>query len=94
MTTTPYKDELIRVIAALGLPDDTPIDMVAEHVEDVVGQLSTSNLRLETERKSCAAAVNARNELLVYMGTLRDDLRRRSWPGAAGLALAIARARV
>lgn len=72
MSTTPYKDELIRVIAALGLPDDHPLDQVADAVTDLAGQLETARI----QATGGAAAVGEADQLRSYLGRLQRDLRQ------------------
>lgn len=89
-SSTPYKDELIRVAALLGLPDDVDAGKIA----DRVGELVEADRRRTAEGDISALAQTQRNtfrdalrELTTYASAAVDDLaRRRERAGSPGAA--------
>lgn len=60
MTSTPYKDELIRVAHLLGLADDVDPTAVANALEDRLTELGVAAEDVEVERRRAAAELNIR----------------------------------
>lgn len=71
MSTTPYKDELIRIATILGLPDDTEPTAVAEAVQALKDSAATETQgRLQAE-----ANVKAVERMRAFQHERGDDFR-------------------
>ena len=80
MSTTPYKDELIRIAALLGLPDDTDPTEVAQAVQTALdaAALEQSERRVEAEQAIRLENERARN---TYRDALRQGAVKLAWLG-------------
>lgn len=73
MSNTPYKDELIRIAALLGLPDETDPLTIAGHVEALACERDTLRGRLSTAEVDLSRYAQLRSYLL----TLASQMRQR-----------------
>jgi predicted phage gp36 major capsid-like protein len=90
-STTPYKDELIRVAAILGLPDDTDLSLIGEAVAALKAEAEQSakaarnTLRLhDFQRDRGDAFREALEDAATAMEKARDDLRLKAGSDLVG----------
>lgn len=76
MSTTPYKDELIRIAALLGLPDETDPTEVAQAVQAALDKARTDSAALEQAERRVEAEQTIRLQNERDRNTYRDATRQ------------------
>ena len=65
MSSTPYRDELLRIIAWAGLPDDTDPTTVADHL--------AANFHSPADQRELALAINTeRTQCAIHAATIQQ----------------------
>lgn len=78
MTSTPYKDELIRVAMLLGLPDDVDLTTVADTLAGRLEEADAAGRRAEAELSIRHAAEADRNRYQTALRSARTALERQA----------------
>lgn len=74
MSNTPYKDELIRIIAAMGLPDDTDPVTIADLLAPRLAEAGAAGRRVEAETTIRQTAERDRERYRTGLAAARDRL--------------------